>query len=354
MMSTKNFFDFFPPPQFLTMPHVGLSISDSAVRFVELKKVAGGATVLHRFAEKSLAPGVVKGGYVHNTEELVKTLRDLRKEYRLEFIKMTLPEEKAYLFKTDIPKVASHEIRNTLEFKIEENVPLSATQVVFDYHALPTRSDKKNAIEVIVSVLPLKVVLVYIDVLKSAGLTALSFEVESQAIADAVVEAGDKRTYLILYTEKSRVGLYVVSNNLVQFTSNINLDEDLAAGSVMSFSYDATRPSFLSKKMKKDAGSDVQSYDLYIKEIHKIYDYWSTYTEGQFQKEQKIQKIILCGEIIAELGNLKDTLAATFAVPVENAHVWTNAFSLDQYVPEISSEASLAFAAPISLALRAG
>jgi Tfp pilus assembly PilM family ATPase len=44
-----------------------------------------------------------------------------------------LPEEKAYLFTTSIPKVAQKDIRSAIEFKMEENVPIPASDLVFDF-----------------------------------------------------------------------------------------------------------------------------------------------------------------------------------------------------------------------------
>src|SRR5690349_4444091 len=113
-MKFSKLFDAFPPPKFLAVPFAGLSISDSAVRCIEFRRRHGGFHV-EKFAEKPLAPGVVTGGEINNKDELIKVLSALKKELKLEYVKVSISEEKAYLFTAKIPIVKNEEIISAIE-----------------------------------------------------------------------------------------------------------------------------------------------------------------------------------------------------------------------------------------------
>ena len=77
--------------------------------------------------------------------------------------------------------------------------------------------------------------------------------------------------------------------------------------------------------------------------------YW--HSRGIDRDEREIKKIILCGGS-ANLFGLPEFLSQKLAVPVERAHVWTNAFSLDEHVPQITRRYSYGYATAIGLALK--
>ena len=106
-MNSKNFSDLFPPPEFLNIPYAGLSISDTAVRVIQFSGNKGDLRLL-KFAEKILPDGLVVAGLITNTDEVAKILREMRKNLKLCHIKVSLPEEKAYLFTTKIPVLLGH------------------------------------------------------------------------------------------------------------------------------------------------------------------------------------------------------------------------------------------------------
>src|SRR3989344_4857930 len=92
----------FPPPHYLLMPAVGVDISDSSVKFAEFIK-SGDGLRLGRYGERSIPDGVVVKGMIQKVEELADTLRALKREMHITFIRASLPEEHAYIFQTHIP-----------------------------------------------------------------------------------------------------------------------------------------------------------------------------------------------------------------------------------------------------------
>ena len=79
--------------------------------------------------------------------------------------------------------------------------------------------------------------------------------------------------------------------------------------------------------------------------------YWFTNKrDGQDQQETKITTAIATGSYATnEL--LIQYLEESAHIVVQQANVWTNCFSLDDFVPEISRDESMVYATSIGLAL---
>jgi len=296
------------------LPFVGFSISDTSLRFVSLTKHEH-TFVLGDYAEHPFKEGVVDAGFINQPEEIVAILKELKKKYSLQFIKITLPEEKAFVFRTQIPAVSPEEIRGSVEFTIEENAPLSVSEVVFDYMVVPTKNSSEDGkIDVVVSVVPQKVVDSYLKLCSEAGLFVVSCELESQAIARCIVRKDDISSYLILNLERNKTGFYITTGGAVQFTSTMVITPNNLSG--------------------------------LCDEISKIY--W--HTHGDKKGNVKISKILLSGEHAGHEG-VREYIVSNLGIDVEVANVWENVFTLDTYVPDLSYKDSLSFAPAIGLAL---
>jgi Tfp pilus assembly PilM family ATPase len=322
-MLAHKFFKLFPPPKFLDIPHAGLDISDDAVRCIEYSRSPGGFTI-HRFGNKILPAGVVEGGEIKDPKTLSDTIASLAKELKISVVKSSLPEEKMYLFSTEVPSRNKKEIRQNIEFKLEENVPLSPAESVFFFDLIPYASgvvvESKEGNPVSVSVAPRTLVDSYLQVIKAAGLTVLSFEVQAKAIARAVVDQNIKGTDLIVYIMNRKTGIYVICGGVVCFTSTI------------SWGYDSGNKTV----------SDIAELR---KQLLQVTNYWTEHGRGT-----EIGRIILTGK-----GALVDGLVSHCSpdpkIKVEIGNVWQNTFPHDSYIPPIPYEESLDYAIAAGLAL---
>lgn len=316
-MNPSRIFDAFPTPKFLDIPYVGLSISDSAVRCIQFGKKRG-KLYIEKYAEKIVPPGVVSGGQVNNKEEMVNILQSLKKDLNLNYVKISLPEEKAYLFTAKIPMVKENEVRSAIESKIEENVPVPPGELTFDYKITPHR--EKNHLDVVVSNLQISLVDSYVEIGEKAGLSLLSMEIESQAITRALLPENSLGTVLIVHFGKEKVGLYVSNDRIVHFTSTI-----------------------------QTKGESLNNPDFLLQEIKRLYMYWHTLKDNVDEPDRKIGKIIICGE------NFQDSIVQYISSHIESnvslGNVWTNVFNISTDIPEISFNDSLKYAAAIGLAL---
>lgn len=320
-MLAQKFFKLFPPPKFLDIPHAGLDISDDAVRCIEYSVNARGYS-LCQYGSKVLPSGVVEGGEIKDPKVLSETISALARELKISVVKASLPEEKMYLFATQVPSTNRKEIRQNIEFKLEENVPLSPAESIFFFDPIPpspTDTNNKEGNIVSVSVAPRSLVNSYLEVIKSAGLTTVSFEVQAKAIARAVVPRDLTDTEMIVYIMNRKTGIYIVSGGVVCFTSTI------------PWGYTS------GMKTVDDIG------DL-RKQLLQVNSYWSLHGRGT-----EISRVVLTGR-----GALVDGLVShCFNDPkirVEIGNVWQNTFFHENYIPSIPYEESLDYAIAAGLA----
>ncbi|MES3004970.1 MAG: pilus assembly protein PilM [Patescibacteria group bacterium] len=316
-MTFSKILNHFPPPLFLEIPFAGVSITDASIRCILFKK-KGDTVYIDKYSEKFLEKGSVVGGQIKNKPSVVKLLLELKNELSLEYVKMSLPEESAYLFTAKIPIVKEEEVRGVIESKIEENVPVPPSELIFDYKLIDHSA--KGHLDVVVSALPVSVLDNYIQIANESGLTLLSLEIESQAIARAVMLKGKDNTVLLVHFGPEKVGLYVVSFGLVHFTSTV--------------------------VTKITSEGELQSL---LQEIKKLYTYWHTLKENVDKPERKISEVIVCGSDLPE--NITEYLSQHLDVPSAIGNPWINIFNFEEVVPEVSKEDSLRFADAIGLAL---
>jgi len=324
-MLTQKFFKLFPPPNFLNIPHAGLDICDDAVRCIEYSHSTHGLTI-NKFGTKSLPKGVIESGHIKDEATLTKIILELATLLKISTVKASLPEERMYLFKTEVPNAQEDEIRQNIEFKLEENVPLSPADAVFFFDLIPEGvmfNDAQDKIFASVSVAPLDLVTSYLNVIKKAGLTVLSFEIQAKAIARTLVPRDSNETQMIIYNMVHKTGIYIVCGGVVCFTSTVSWGDSSTSES-------------------KD---QAMTADGLKREIGKIYRYWIEHGWGSV-----ISRIVLSGN-----GVLVDGLVSHCSpdpkIPVEIGRVWQNSFSYDKYIPPIPFENSLEYAIAAGLAL---
>ena len=357
-MSFKKKFSIFNPPRYLKMSAAGLDISDQAIRFMKFSENKNGL-IPKLFGEEKLPQGIIVSGEIIKKDELIKILSSLKQKYSLNFVKVSLPEEKAYFFKTEIPKVENGEIRQSIEFRLEENVPVKVDEALFDYSVITEDHMRNDHLDVIVSVVPKQLAESYAEVLEKSGLTAVSFEVESKAIARSAIKDGSGGSVMIINIRDRVTVVTLVRGGTVRFTSAFAIGGNLITEALQkNFSVSFSEAEKI--KNEKLYSENKESIAIFFSlanivsvikdEIGKFYTYWLAKNDSSGESGGKISKIILCGKDAAIVG-LKEYLSQNLKIEVETAQVWTNVLSLNDRLPEINFLESLNFAVAIGLAI---
>ncbi|MEK7606485.1 MAG: pilus assembly protein PilM [Patescibacteria group bacterium] len=365
MSFSKKLLSAFPVPKFLTMPAVGLDISDHSVKFVEFEGV-GVHRHIKRFGTKEIPEGVIVGGTIARRDELIATLASLREEHNIHFVRASLPEEPAYIFTTYVPNVGDDEVRSLLKFKLEESVPIAPAEAVIDFDVSDTAQQEADGERLVtVSVFPEKLAQDYVDLLNAAGLEALSLEIEAQAIARAVVPNMFKDTCMVVDVGRTRSGISIVSDSVVRFTTTVEIGGDGLTAAIEKEMRDASSEDIVALKNTQGLryGENQVIKTAFMNfarslrnEIERYYIYWQTHLqakESKYMKYPNITNIYLCGGH-ANVAGLDEFLAHELFLNVVRADVWTNVLDVEKDVPPISRPESLGYASAIGLALHEG
>ncbi len=361
-MKDGIFLDFFPVPKYLGMPAVGFDISDCSLKYVKLRREKGFFSV-SRFGTKIIPKGVIKSGEIKEKQKLVDFLRFLRKELAEEHVIVALPEEKAFLSRVRIPLMKEDEIRGALELQLEEHVPLSAEDAIFDFEMVEEVNGGENSsghIDVNLIAFPRGLIESYRDVFRDAGFTPLVFEMEAWASARSVVPKEEKEACLIVDFGKMRTSFTVVSSGKVQFASTISV----AGGHLnTALARNLNIDDYQAEKIKKEKGfvrskDNERIFNALLPVVSVIKDemlkhiaYWNSHLEKHNKKERQISKILLCGGD-SNLFGLPEYLSYELKVPVQLCNPWVNIVSFEEHIPEIELRESLIYSTALGLALR--
>jgi len=351
---SRTFLSLFPVPEFLRMPAGGLDLTDRRVRFLHLKKGHGGL-VVDRYGEERIPAGVIVGGGLKRPDELRNLLRDFRAQHNISFVRVSLPEERAYLVTMDVPNVSDREMRSAIGFQIEDYVPIAAKDAVFDYHVMGPSSGDATHVSVAVSVFPEKELREYVRMFSGTGILPIAFEIEAHAVARALIPGGNTKTHLVLDFGGTRTGISIVSQGIVRFTSTIDVGSTMITTAIQkSFSVsleEAERIKNTERMAKGSVNKDFfsalsSSLSILHDEVNKISLYWHAHGG----EEAVIDDIILCGGG-ANLHGLSEYLGSSLRMRVFVGNPWVNVNSFDRYIPEIPRNKALGYTSVIGLAL---
>jgi type IV pilus assembly protein PilM len=347
--------NFFPVPEFLSSPSFGLDISEESVKFVELI-VKKDDIRLGRYGERAIPPSVVEAGKIKNLKKMEEVLISLRKEEKIKSVRVSLPEEQVYLFRVNLEKEGLEDVREGIEFSLEEHIPIPTQDVIFDYEVLS--EDSKN-LYVQVAAIPKNVIEGYLSVFDNSGMSVTFFELEAQAIIRSVIKKDDLETYMIVDFGKKRTGISIVSCGVLMLTSTIDVGGVILSNAIQK-SFKISFEEAEKMKQKYGLGHDSLNKEMFSvllngvsvlrDEISRHFLFWHTNKEEGGKDHPSIKKIILCGGDSNLLG-FSDYLSVSMKTKVETANVWINISNTEKYIPEMNFEQSLSYATAIGLAL---
>lgn len=345
----NHFFDIFPTPRFLEMTSPGVAIEDGSLRYVEFGRTKKGLE-LKSFDFVSIPDGVIVGGDIKNVDALSAILSEFRKKHDIYSVRCSLPEEKGYLFRSSIPKASTVETRTAVEFIIEENVPLSVQEVVFDYSLVRVEKEEDESVDVAVSVVPELVVRSYMEVFQKAGMLPLHFEMESQALIKSSISREDLSPYLLVHLLKRKIIIAVISNGVIHFSSVVHIKNTTTKDDGRKQKTSELEKGTIKKvHTKNDVDITNLPLDDVEVEVKKLISYWNSSFEKKNQRVEEITSMIVNGhssdneELIERLGKI--------GIDISVANVWINAFDFKSFVPQISKSESLEYAVAIGLSL---
>jgi len=299
------------------MPHAGIDISDDTISFIEYSRPVGNRKIT-KYGLVPLEPGVIENGDVKDEAKFVAVLADVAQRNKLFYARLSIPEEKAYLFEIEVTPGDIKSVSQNIEFKLEENIPLSAADTVFTFDLLP--GDHGRPWRASVSAVPRTYIEHMISIFKKAGIVPIAFETIPRAVARAVYYKGLEDA-LIIHSMKTKTGAYIYSEGAIAFTSTIG------AGSTES---------------------DTSKYvDILAEEVHRVCSYWLSKNNDE---KRSLKKVIVTGHNTELVTSLLRSKVADI-IQVEEIDVWRDILDTNSYVPPMEKAESFEYTSAAGLAL---
>ncbi len=350
------FTNAFAAPNYLQLRGVGLNISDHSVKMMELAQ-DGDRYIPARFDKIDIPDGAVREGDIEDREAVSNVLRELRDRHGFSYVRLSIPEENGYIFNLEIPPVEEGGLRDAIKLRLDEKVPIETNKAVFDYDV--TRVKESGGRYVTVSALPQDIVGEYMEICREANLQPLSFEIEAQTIARAVVSEDDDSAVMIIDIGKSRTGIFIANAGTVEYTTTLqiggdHLTEAVAEATDRSLAeaeeYKQERGFVRNSKTKQEYQALQEAARDFVEESVRRFRYWYSNPSETVRRSREISEVVLVGGN-ASVPGLDDHISAELDVPVTVGNVWKNAFDTNEYIPEIDFRHSLTYTSSIGLAL---
>lgn len=344
----------------MTLPAYGVDISDTSLKYINFGDTPKGniKRSLLDWGELDIAEGALTRGQVIEPKVLSDTLKEFKSRTNAEYIRVSLPEERAYLFETEIKKnTPTKEIRSLLEFRLEENVPIPVREAFFDYDVLEGEETDRT-VRVVVAAYARETIQAYYETCIAAGLFPIAFEVEAQAMVRAVVPESYSDTVMLVDFGKTRTGVGIVHDGSLMYTSTIDFGGKELSAALRKVLGEKTESELTTIKNTQglvQTTKDNKPFEALVGTISVVKDellsrvqYWHSrdYKTGP----RRIEEIILCGGSANLLG-LPEYLSESLGIKTTRADVWQNAFAVNDFIPPIDLRHSYGYATAIGLAL---
>jgi type IV pilus assembly protein PilM len=307
----------------------GLDINDSSLKAIKLRKKQDRFFV-DSLGEIGISEGVIESGVIRDEKSLVSAIREARmdsgKKIRTKYVVASLPEKESFLVVVQMPKMKEEELKKAVIFEAENYIPLPVENVYLDYQIIKSAGSDNNHLEVLVAATPKSIVDSYVACIKSAGLIPVALEIESQAIARALVSENNKQPLLLIDVGEKRTDFIVYAENSIRFADSAPISKNQVN------SKDA-------KYLKKD----------FIGSVRKYLDFYQDHAEQEHFSRSQIEKIIISGRL-NDYKSLTNYLSKELGVLVEKGNPFAN-LVLNNNV-RIDPDSLLPFSRALGLAIR--
>ena len=217
----------------LNKPIFGLDIGTFSIKVAEIR-FKGNKPELYAASIINL-PEPDKGLEEKNPAAVADCLRRAAKESQpktisTKYVVSALPESKVYTEVLTMPEMSAEELNSAVPFEAAKHMPLKLNESYIDFSVSEKIDDKK--VEVLVVAAPKKLVDLYQQLIRAAGMELLSLEIKPIAVARALLtEEMKKKSILILDigAHISSVTILHHGNFAVAITASIGGEDYIAA-----------------------------------------------------------------------------------------------------------------------------
>lgn len=296
-------------------PMIGLDISSSSVKLVELSESGNGEYVLERFASEPFEKGWIADGQIEKFDEVAEAVRKVvtKSGTRTKHVAMAMPQSAVITKKIMLPAgLREEELELQVETEANQYIPFSLDEVSLDFCVIGPSPTSAGDVEVLIAASRKDRVQDRQGLAEAAGLKPLILDIESHASRLAMGRLifnlpGEGKDALVALFE---IGAETTSLKVLR-DNELLYDRDQAFGGaqltqLISRQYGFSFEEAELKKMSGDLPEDYQSsilnpfVDSLSQEIGRALQYFFTSTP-----HHKVHYIMLAGGTAA-LPGLKE------------------------------------------------
>lgn len=353
---------------------IGLDISDTSLKFVQLKKAAGlkfGKLSNKKTIEKlevncynsiKLPPELIVNGEIKNQEEVAKQINKLLTAAKggnitNKNVVAVLPQTQTCIKLLQIPNTLEEEMLKTISEEIVKHIPLVLDEVYIDWQIID-RGERD--LDVLIGTAPKKIVDQYVETLEQASLQPMALEIEAASICRCLIPEIDKNgvdsdVYLIIDLGASRSSLIVCSQKTVYFTINAPISGNAITKQVAdSLKIDTIK----AQKAKQICGLNKNKCKGVMREIlndmiNNLIDHIqqaASFFQNNYPQKQ-IKEIILCGGG-GNFLEIDKVLFEYLKIPVIKGDGWIKVNQNKDEKYNLLNNNSLSYTTAVGLALR--
>lgn len=341
----------FPIPSFFTLPSVGLDFSDTTLRFMKLTQSIHGL-LPDAYAQLTLPEGVLERGRIVDEAKLTAFLKEVRTMHKLSNVRIAIPESQVYSVTLPIDTAVGDDVRGSIELLLEDNIPLSVGEAIFDYQILTT-TEKTMVVQVVA--IAETVAETYLRVFTNAGMTPVSFEVDSQAIVRALLAPHTSGSALIVDIGAERTGISIATANTAVYTATLEFGGKTLIDALMrEQSLDLTQAHRVLHEGINPVHTETfpvlaNALSVLRDEIDRRFIYWHD-RKDELAPLPAIDTVYLCGGY-STIDGLADYLSASLKLRVLSSNPWVNCISFDHMIPSLANTEAQSYVTAIGLAL---
>ncbi len=205
------------------LPIIGLDISTTAVKLVELSDAGKGMLRIERYIIEPLPKDAVTDGNIANLDQVADTLRTAWKNLgsRIKNVAVALPASAVITKKILVPaSLKGIDLENQVEAEANQVIPFSLDEVNLDFQVMGASPGSPDDVQILLAAARKEKVEDRVAVTEAAGLRALIMDVESYAtqtayeqIAHMLPNAGAGQTIAVIDVGAQNMHINILHDN---------------------------------------------------------------------------------------------------------------------------------------------
>lgn len=206
-----------------TPPMLGLDVSSTSVKLVELSDTGKGAYRVERYVIEPLPKDSVNEGNIVNMEQVAETIQRAWKTLgsRVRHVAMALPSNAVITKKILAPaSLTGIELENQVESEANQVIPFPLDEVNLDFQVLGPAANSPNDVQILVAAARKEKVEDRVAAAEASGLKSLVMDVEAyatqlayEAMANQLPSAGAGQTIAIIDIGASAMHINILHDN---------------------------------------------------------------------------------------------------------------------------------------------